>query len=388
MLKAFLSYGFRPFFLGAALLAVGSIAQWLAIYFGYLATPPALGAISPAVWHAHEMVFGYTLAVIAGFLLTAVRNWTQLPGVEGRALAWLFVLWLVPRVLISAPQATPVGLALSFDLAFIACFILSIAAPIAKSGQLRRQAGIVSKLCLLALSHAAFYWGVLSDQPQLLYTSLYSALYLVVALCMTLARRLIPFFVKSATGLELPTNSTLDRASLALFFLFWLSVVSLGHSLVTAVLSLGLAAVHSARLWQWRASAILGTPLLWVLYAAYAWFIAGFALIAAVHFAGLTVSVGIHALAVGGIGTLTVGMMARVSWGHTGRPLARPPATLTPIFLVLIGAALARVVGPLVAPQWYTTWILAAGLLWSAALVGFLIAYTPVLVGPRPDGQG
>lgn len=175
-----------------------------------------------------------------------------------------------------------------------------------KRGQLTRQAGIVAKLCLLGLSHIAFYWGVLRDQPSWVNTSLYSALYLIVALCLTLARRLIPFFVKSATEIELPTSKLLDRASLIIFFLFWLSALSLGYALVTAVLSLSLAGVHAARLWQWRLLAVTKTPLLWVLYVAYGWFIGAFVLIATVYFAGTSLSLATHALAVGGIGSRAV----------------------------------------------------------------------------------
>jgi uncharacterized protein involved in response to NO len=384
-LTPFLSYGFRPFFLGAALSGVLSVALWLGFFHGHVPIGPAAASLSPMLWHAHEMLFGYSLAVIAGFLLTAVRNWTQLPGVDGRALAWIFALWLVPRLLLAAPLQTPVLLAAAFDLAFITCLILSVGIPIAKSGQARRQAGIVSKLCLLGASHLAFYWAVYYEQAQWLLPSLYSALYLIVALCLTLARRLIPFFVKSTAGLELPVSNGLDRASLLLFFTFWLAVIWQGHTTLTAVLALGLCVTHAGRLWQWRSRAILRAPLLWVLYAGYAFFILGFALVAALPLLGIPLSLAIHAFAVGGIGTLTIGMMARVAWGHTGRPIKDPPWNLTILFLLMIAAGVVRVVGPLIAPAWYSAWILLAGVGWIAAFAGFIATYLPVLTGPRPD---
>jgi uncharacterized protein involved in response to NO len=202
------SYGFRPFFLVAAIFSVVSIAAWVMMLEGVLQMPSA--GVAPTQWHAHEMLFGYTMAIIAGFLLTAVRNWTQLPTLQGRPLALLVLCWSVSRVLYFVPDNAATLFAGLFDLVFMAVLVTAIARPIFVTKQTRRQSGIIAKLVLIGLSQLAFIIGLLSDEPGWMSASLYSALYLIVALCLGLARRLIPFFVKAGTQLELPNSDILD----------------------------------------------------------------------------------------------------------------------------------------------------------------------------------
>lgn len=375
------SFGFRPFFLLAAGFSIIAVAGWALMFTGGLALPTA--GLPPVLWHGHEMLFGYAAAVIAGFLLTAVRNWTQLPTLQGRPLALLALCWLLPRLLFFIPVTGAHYFIVLFDLAFIGIVLIAITRPIVASGQMRRQAGIVSKIGLLALSNMAFYAGFLMQETQWMQVSVYSALYLIAALCLALARRLIPFFIKAAAGVALPETDVLDRASLVVFLLFWLAIISVGHGWVAALLAGLLFVIHAARLWSWRSAAILRSPLLWVLYAAYGFFLLGFMLLALMPLLAIPLSAAIHALAVGGIGTLTIGMMSRVSWGHTGRNIGQPPRGLTLLFVCMLAAALLRVFGPVLWPAYYATWINVSAAGWVIAFILFLFTYFPVLVGPR-----
>lgn len=382
--SAFWSIGFRPFFLGAATLAGLAIILWMMVFTGNLTLH--LAGLAPVYWHAHEMLFGYATAIIAGFLLTAVPNWTQSNRVTGWSLVALLCCWALPRLLFLLPLPGTLGPIIFFDLIFICVITVVLVRPIAGSGQLRRQAGIVSKLVLLALTHAVFFAAFLLNDLHWLQTSLYAALYLIVALCLALARRLVPFFVQSATNVELPNSDGIDRASLWLFLGFWASVIATGHGVVTALLAASLFGIHAYRLWGWRTTAALSSPLLWVLYAAYGFFLLGFLLLVLQPLLGVPLSAAVHAFAVGGIGTLTIGMMSRVSWGHTGRNIGRPPRLLGSIFGLMIIAAMARVGSAYMPPSAYLPAMLFAASAWVAAFTLFLLAYVKVLVGPRAEG--
>lgn len=375
------SFGFRPFFLCASAYSVIAMVFWMALFNGVLTMP--LAGLPPVFWHAHEMLFGYATAVIAGFLLTAVRNWTQLPGLQGKWLALLVLCWLIPRTLFLLPIPDAMGIIALFDLLFICGCAAAVISPIVASGQLRRQAGIVAKLVLLGLSHLVFFVSFLTDDMHWLQTSLYSALYLIVALSMALARRLIPFFMKSTTGIELPNPPWIDQSSLWLFLMFWLVIITLGHGSISAILAAALLATHGARLWRWRSAAITEAPLLWVLYVAYGFFLLGFLLLALQPLVSLPLSAAIHAFTAGGIGTLTIGMMSRVSWGHTGRKISQPPRYLGWIFCLLIVAAILRVGAPILWPEHYTQWTIAAAAGWALAFSWFLWVFFRVLTGPR-----
>lgn len=375
------SIGFRPFFLGAAVFAAVAMAIWMLLFSGTLALP--LAGVPPVFWHAHEMLFGYATAIIAGFLLTAVPNWTRHSHLQGGRLALLLCCWAIPRGVFLLPLPAPIGLVAALDMAFICTLAVVVVRPIARSGQLRRQAGIVSKLALLACTHAAFYVALVHGDLHALQTSLYAALYLIVALCLALARRLVPFFMRAATAVELPNSDAVDRASLWLFLAFWVAVIVTGHGVITALCAAALLVIHTHRLWGWRTVAVLTSPLLWVLYVAYSFFLLGFLLLALMPLVAMPLSAAVHAFAVGGIGTLTLGMMARVAWGHSGRDIARPPRALGAIFLLLVAAALARVGAAYLIPGAYMASTLFAAAAWTTAFALFLVTYYKVLTGPR-----
>lgn len=373
-----LSFGFRPFFLAGAAYAIIAMSIWLGVYgFGLRA---AFHGLTPSQWHAHELVYGYSLAVIAGFLLTAVTNWTSRPTLQGNNLLLLFLFWFSARVAFYLPGPGIYGSAV-FDTLFSAYLCFAILKPIIRARQWK-QIGIVAKLIFIGAGNLAFYLGTMGYLDQGVHWGLYSGFYLIVGLVLTLSRRLIPFFIKLGVDypVELRNSNRLDIALLIGFLLFFVIEVFIGHREWSAALAGLLFILHLYRLLGWYTPGIWRKPLLWSLYLAYAFLILGFGLFtASVWFASLKFPA-LHAFAVGGIGLITLSMMTRVSLGHTGRNINEPPRGMPFFLLVLLVAAVIRVGLPPFLPQLSGLWILISQLLWMTAFAGFLVLYLPILV--------
>ncbi len=383
---AWLRLGFRPFFLAAGGFAVIAMLAWFAAYAGGQSLPFAgLGAVS---WHAHEMIFGYGMAVVSGFLLTAVRNWTGIPTLRGAPLLALLVFWLLARLLLLLGDARLLAAAASFDLLFGAVLVAAISVPIVRK-RLWSNLAIVGKIVLLVVSNLVFYLGVAGTLEQGVYWGLYSGLYLLVALIFTLSRRVLPFFIERGVDarIELYNNKWIDIASLVLFLAFWIAELMRPNGPAVAVLAGLLFVLHLVRLLGWYNAGIWSKPLLWVLYLAYAAMVAGFALKAGVYLFGLSPFLALHAFAVGGIGMMTLGMMTRVALGHTGRDVFDPPPVLKLVFGLLLAAALVRVLLPLLAEAYYVVWVGLSQWLWIGAFLVYFLVYFPILTRPRIDGQ-
>lgn len=381
--------GFRPFFLAASLFAVLGTVAWTALYsFQWVGLPAAYPAVT---WHAHEMIFAYALAVIAGFLLTAVKNWTGVQTLQGYSLASLMGLWLLARCL--PFTGLPLSWTASADLLFLAGLLGATAGPIVLAKQWK-QAGIIAKLCLLLLANSLFYAGLLGYWPLGTVVGMYLGFYLVIALILTMGRRVIPFFIEKGVGVPFVARNYLwlDRASLVLFLAFGvldLVAMSTGNTLLVylvAALALLQAALHSLRLKGWYHPLIWRKPLLWVLYLAYVWLMLGFALKFMSLMGWVSPWLSVHAFAYGGIGMMTLGMMARVSLGHTGRDVTKPPAVVAVLFAILGWGVVVRVVLVGLLPSTQAIWILAAQFLWIAAFTGFAWVYVPLWLRPRIDG--
>ena len=383
--------GFRVFFAGAGIWAAISMALWLGVFRFNWQSEFSLGLLDlPAsYWHAHEMIYGYAAAVIAGFLLTAVPNWTNTPFTRGRPVVAMVCLWGSARVLGVFGSESMLLAVVCLDTVFLAGLICLITPAILKHGA-KRQLAVVTKIGLLALSNCLFAAGALGYVDNGMIMGLYSGFYLVIALILTLSRRVIPVFIASGLNLDTPVRnrSWVDIASLLLFLLFWVVTVFLNFPDISATLALLLVLVHSIRLYDWHVSSIWRWPLLWVLYLAYCFIVLGFAAIG-LKLAGLNLppSFAVHILAIGGIGLITCGMMCRVSLGHTGRDVRNPSKWLGVIFLLLVGAMVARSVMPVFDMSNYQNFMVAAQILWIAAFCGFLIVYLPILVSRRVDGK-
>lgn len=383
---AWLRLGFRPFFLAAGGFAVIAMLTWFASYARGWSLPFAgLGATR---WHAHEMIFGYSMAVVAGFLLTAVRNWTGIQTLRGVPLLSVFGFWLLARLLLLFGGERYLGAAASFDLLFGATLVAAISVPVFRK-KLWSNLAVVGKVLLLVSSNLVFYLGVAGVLEQGVYWGLYSGLYLLVALVFTLSRRVLPFFIERGVDgtARLYNNKWIDIASLVLFLAFWIMELVRPNGAAVALLAGLLFALHLVRLLGWYNAGIWGKPLLWILYLAYAAMVAGFALKAGVYLFGVAPFIALHAFAVGGIGMMTLGMMTRVALGHTGRNVFDPPPVLKLVFGLLLAAALARVLLPLLAQAHYGVWIGLSQWLWIAAFLLYFVVYFPILTRPRIDDQ-
>jgi uncharacterized protein involved in response to NO len=375
-----LRLGFRPFYLGAAAYGMLAIPLWVAILQGQVS--PDL-SVPPLLWHAHEMLFGFTVAVIVGFLLTAGRTWTGLDTTRGAALAALAALWLSARV---AAIGAPYAVYALLDLLFLPLVAGSFIALLLRAGN-RRNLPLGVILLLLAIANSAFHAAVtgLIDIDPL--QPLRAGLALIVMIECVVAGRVIPAFTMSALpGVQLKSPVQLERATLvvtAAALALWVLVPANPLS----ALVLGAAAMlHAHRLWRWQPARTRARPILWVLHAAYAWLPAGMGLLALSQMDVVSASMGIHALAVGVTGGLIIGMVTRTARGHTGRPI-RASRMEVAAYLLVAGAAVVRVLLPMLAPRFMDFWLLGAALAWSIAFGIYLFVFAPWLVTTRLDGK-
>ena len=386
--------GFRPFFSGAALLALVSVPLWLAFYLhgGLL----KFNTLSPVHWHAHEMVFGYVLAVVAGFLLTAAANWTGRETLAGRKLAVLFGLWAAARVLMLAGDRF-VALAALADLAFLLYLSVAVISPIAAVRQ-RRQWPVVLLLLLFLAANAGFYGSVLMNRPGWTAASLTGGFYLVLGLVLFMGSRVIPFFTGRGVGYEFTpvqrrwADVFLSIAYVLFALIEWLLPLQISPPSETLSLaSQSLAAIICVlvllRLSGWYTHGIWKKPLLWSLHLSFALVALGFFLRALPVSMALSPFIVLHVFAVGGIGLATLSMMTRVSLGHTGRSVHEAPGLALVFLFTLLTAFALRVVFPLIWPHQYPWWIALSGLAWALSFALFVVAFLPKLVQARADSD-
>ena len=375
-----LRLAFRPFYLGAALLAALIVPLWTGIFLGavpWQPTPPAL------LWHAHEMLFGFAIAVIVGFLMTAGKSWTGLATPRGPLLGGLFLLWLGARV---ASMVAPYALFALLDLALLPAVGLIFLRLLVKS---RKWRNVPLALILLLLSavNLAFHLaanGMVDVSPM---QCLYAGLAFVVVVECVMAGRVLPFFTANAlSGVKIVAIRWLDWLALVTTGLGLVLWVANGPAAVTAT-ALGLACVlHLVRQSRWHALSTFKLPLVWVLHVSHLWLALGLGLLGLAQLGWVPVSLGVHALGVGATGGLIIGMMTRTSRGHTGRALKAEVPEIAAYVLVMLAATL-RVLMPMLAPSLYSQALAGAALAWSAAFLIFLWQYTPWLLSPRPDGK-
>ncbi|MCC7463995.1 MAG: NnrS family protein [Gammaproteobacteria bacterium] len=370
--------GFRPFYLLAAMFAALSVALWAAQFVGLL--PRAY--LAGPTWHAHEMLFGYTLAVVSGFLLTAVRNWTGQPTPTGWPLAALAALWVAGRVLVLTPWGAAAAIV---NVAFPLGVALGIGQPLWRARN-RRNYFFVGLLVLLALAIAALHLSELGLLALPAWVGLQLGMDVILFVMSVMAGRVVPMFTNNgAPGARARRIPALERAVLGgVLALLVADLIGL-RGVALLALALALASVHAWRLWLWDTRATLRTPLLWVLHCAYAWIPVHLALRAAVEAGWVTRPLAVHALTVGAIGGLTIGMMVRTARGHTGRPLVADRFETT-AFALVAAAAVARVFWPLLVPAQYLTSVWVSALLWSAGFLLYALRYWPILARPRADG--
>ncbi len=378
--------GFRPFFLAAALITITSMSIWMAE--SVFSTKILPDRVLPMQWHAHEMLYGYALAVIAGFLLTAVRNWTNIQTLDGRPLQWLLLLWALARILslIPGPEALIAGAVL--DNLFIIFLSVALTIPIVRA-KMWRNMGVASKIYFLLIGNVIYSLGMLGLFPDGQQIGIYIGLYIILSLILVLSRRVIPMFIEGGVGyaVSLKNHLWVDISGFLLFLAFAVSDIFFTYHALTAWLAAALFILHCIRIWGWHTHGIWSKPLLWVLYLAYAWIILGFGLKFAAFMTGISPHLAVHAFTVGGIGMMTLGMMSRVSLGHTGRNIMQASSGLGLMFFTLFLGAFIRVIFPLIFGEHYLLWIGISQALWIVTFAWFLYLYAPILMRPRIDGQ-
>ena len=348
-----------------------------------------INGLTSSLWHAHEMVYGYSLAVIAGFLLTAVPKWTNTASVSGAGLKVIFLAWLMARVVGLFGGTSLLWLTAVLELLFFTSLMIGIGVPIIRN-RVFKQSGILVKVLLLATGNAVFYLGVTGYVDNGAHYGLIAGFYLVIALILTLGRRVIPAFIEGRLTLKHPLKNPawVDGGSLLLFLVFWINEVFSPQSEWIGVVAMSLFFVHLVRLYHWYRPGIWTDPLLWVLYVSYLFIVIAFGL-KGISILGIYYlpSLSLHLFAVGGIGLMTTGMMSRVALGHTGRNIRESSAILPIAFACLGLAAVVRVLFPIINIESYFTWISISQLLWILGFGIIIFIYFPILVRPRLDGQ-
>jgi len=373
--------GFRTFYSLAAIFAIAAMVLWLCAFAGLSGTGEYLYGV---VWHSHEMLFGFAVAVIAGFLLTAVRNWTGLPTPTGAALATLAVLWLVARVLIilgSAPLAAIV------DVAFLPALAFAIAGPILGSKN-KRNYKVLAIILLLAMLHGVFHLASLGyAEAWWSRTVLFVSIDIVIILMALIGGRVIPAFTRnaipSATSRHEPWVEVITFASMILIVVAGVLRGSWATPpMLMALLLAVAAAAHAIRLALWDPVKTIHNPLLWMMPVAYSWMPFAFFLRALAAMNIVAASAWIHATTMGAVSALMLAMMMRSSLGHTGRQLVASKTDMA-AFLLLQVAAIVRVVASIKAGETYQQWVVASGLIWALAFLVFVSRYLPMLSRPR-----
>lgn len=373
--------GFRPFFLLALLSAVGLMAVWLRLF---LADASAVTYLDPVLWHGHEMVFGFVVAVVLGFVFTASQSWTGIPGIKGARLMLLAGLWLAARLLMLVPSA-PKALVATVDLALLPLAIAFLAPYLGQSSQ-KKNAVFLILLALLAAGNLAVHLGALGAWPGHERQGLQFGLSVIVMMIAIIAGRVVPFFTSRVLPGYAPRAGLVDRVAIFGVAAFAVAQVFGAAAPVTAAIALAAGAANLWRLIGWLDRRVWKIPVLWILYVGYAWLCAGLFLAAIAALGAIPASAATHALTAGAIGTMIVGMVSRVSLGHTGRPIQPGRLTVASYHCVTAAAAL-RVFAPLLAPDRYVLAIEAAGGLWILAFTLLSVAYFPILTAPRVDGK-
>jgi uncharacterized protein involved in response to NO len=381
------TYAFRIFFLLGGLGAALLVPAWLAMLTGYLPTPDYLGG---AAWHGHELIFAYAPAVIVGFLLTAAYNWTGTANAKGLPLVIITLLWLGGRLALLAADSLPGHLVALVDLAFLPAAGLIVLPPLWRAKKWSNTA-FVGLLMLMAVANLLIHLdalGVISGTDiDFSQAGLYAGLDIVLLVMVMVGGRITPPFSRNATGIQVAPQPRRDQAAVGTVVLVVIADLLALPGTITGFVCLLAAAATAIRVASWQSLKTTKVPLIWILHLAQAWLVIGFTLRGIALLTDvMPQAIALHALTLGAVGSLTLGMMTRVALGHTGRPLEIKsiiPWTYAAISL----AALVRIVVPTVWPEQAMHANTLAGALWTFAFATFVVVYLPVLTSPRPDGR-
>lgn len=380
-----LAYGFRPFFLAAGIWAVVAMGLWIVcLMTGF----PIGSGYGGAAWHAHEMLFGYTSAALAGFLLTAIPNWTGRLPVSGTPLAILFAVWLAGRFVLIRPDLFGVGWAVGVDILFLP-LLFAICLREVIAGRKWRDLKVLAAVLALAVANASYHALIVWSADTGLANRLAVAAYIM--LIGIIGGRVVPSFTRNwlarrhVINLPAPYDRLDSLALLTALAGLGLWVVWPTH-LVTVIVCIVAGALHAMRLARWQSWQTAEERLVLVLHLAYAAVPLGFFVIALAPSGLLDATSALHVFTVGAIGLMTLAIMSRATRGHTGMPLTAPPLTAASYGFLVIGAVLRP--GAMLVPDHYMTLVTISGLCWMAAFLLYLVEYAPALLTrrkPRPE---
>lgn len=384
---AILSAGFRPFFLASSIWAAVAIPLWLAAYAGGFVVPSLL---PPLVWHAHEMIFGFAAAAVAGFLLTAIPNWTGRLPLQGGPLAILVALWALGRLVVFVSGEIGAPAAAVADLSFPAAFLAVVAREI-RAGRNWRNLPLLGVLLLLLIGNLLVHLDALGVAGTAALGNRIGVATLLLLISLV-GGRIVPSFTRNWLAQKYPETTLptperpFDVAVLVVTGLALAAWVIAPDARMTAWVALLAGSAVALRLLRWRGWWTIREPLLFFLHVGYGWLALGLLLLGLDRFFGmLPRTAALHALTVGAIGTMTLAVMTRASLGHTGRPLTAGPGTRTIYGLVSLAAVL-RVLSPLAGARMeLALWL--SGAAWSGAFGLFAVLYGSVLTRPRAQGS-
>jgi uncharacterized protein involved in response to NO len=379
---AFLTLGFRPFFLVAGLWAATALAIWIVMLVTGVAVP---SRFDPLAWHIHEMLFGFVMAAIAGFLLTAIPNWTRRRPVSGGPLALLAGLWLLGRIACMVSAFGPAWLAAAADLSFPVVLVAVVTREIV-AGRNWRNLRMAAPVTVLGVANLLMHLEAdgVAVPPGLGWRLGLAA---VIVLISVMAGRIVPSFTRNWLAKRGSTDfpaahGWIDRVALGVLHAGLFGWALFPDFRAAGVLLLLGGVLNLWRLLRWRGSATMAEPLLLILHVGYAWLAIGAALLGAASLGvDMPQSAAIHALTAGAIGTMVLAVMTRVARGHTGRNLSADRVTNL-IFILVSIAAIARVVAAF-GGEWTQPLVMASAGCWIAAFAGFVLGYGPMLILPR-----
>ncbi len=383
-----LRLGFRPFFLGGALFSVIAILLWLFMYKGAVTFSPFGGGYW---WHIHEMLFGFGAAIIAGFLLTAVQNWTGSIGAQGNTLLILILLWVAGRIVVLWPDLLGNNLTSLVDLTFLPAVAYVLGKPIIAVKQYRNLF-FIPLLLLFTIINGEMHGAIYYPQTFSLTFASYSGVMLVTFLMSVMAGRVAPMFTANGTKTQkvtpLPWLDNITNGSLALAMLSLVLQPVVGFSAVFLGTLLIIAGICQTTRWlRWKPWITLGVPLLWSIHISIKFICFGLIVLGLSYLIPeIPSNHAWHLLTIGGMGGLILAMISRVSLGHTGRPLT-PPRTMILAFALINLAALIRVFGPWGLPEKTLLFIDISGGFWVMAFIIFILNYGPMLMSARKDGR-
>ena len=383
---ALFSQGFRPFFLGAGLWGAAAVPLWLLVLLTGIDVPTAF---APAAWHAHEMVFGFAAAVVAGFLLTAIPNWTGRLPLQGLPLAGLFAVWVAGRVAVAASAVIGSGAAAVIDVAFL-LLLLAVALREIVAGRNWRNLPLPGALVLLIAANVLTHLGAADFAAGGPLGERLGIAVLVLLICL-IGGRIIPSFTRNwlvkrgATALPAAFGG-FDKLCLAATLLALTGWVAAEEGDATGVALLVAGSLHTARLLRWQGHQTLSEPLVWSLHLGFLWVPAGLLLLGL----GIVVpqvmpaTAGLHALTAGAVGAMTLAVMTRASLGHSGQPLAADGWT-TAIYLAVAAAPALRVAASGLPDHLYLPLLQASGTAWATAFGLFTLVYGRMLLARLPQ---